>query len=403
MNSRTASWIVVGLAPPSGFVAFQRAATVSDPRMATMFVTVGTVIAASLVVLSWEVMRALRGRHSVGLARWRRPFALVAASVVTPSLTPVAWASEPPAVVVDVSTVVSPAIAGAALAMIIERRRSAVIERMSPRLMTDLELEILAEFRRRARESNVPSASENVGQSSLIVEVDPSVRVLLEAANEGDASDGQREVRSWSAIVRVLGYPEVVDAVGNRADFRKGKSLELLVWLCCNRDRMRRSAARTALWDVNVSDSTFATVMSEMRRALRELMPSVAAYDVARPTYTDAIDLTSAVVTDFDLLVAAHREFRSGGPPNALADALRNVRDVPFAGANYGWADYDGTTTRIVVAVIDASIELAQWALAERDMETATVALTAGLRTMPDHPDLLEVQSCLRQHRVLGV
>ncbi|MBM3718854.1 MAG: hypothetical protein FJW53_07795 [Actinobacteria bacterium] len=206
-----------------------------------------------------------------------------------------------------------------------------------------------------------------------------------------------------AGIVRILGHPEFTDTLDRRAVFRKKKSLELLVWLCLNRDRMRRSAARTALWEFDVSDATFATVVSEMRRALREVLPDLAPGEIARATYTDIIDLTPRIVTDVDLLLAAHREFRAGGPHAALAEALRAVRDVPFAGVNYPWADGDGTTTRIVIAVIDAAVELAEWALAEGDIAAVTVALTAGLRTMPDHPDLLAVRGNLARRRGIGV
>ena len=222
----------------------------------------------------------------------------------------------------------------------------------------------------------------------------------------GPSCGGHREVGVVSrhaGVVRIMGHPEFVGAEGRRAVFRKRKSLELLVWLSLNRDRMRRSAARNALWEVGVSDATFATVVSEMRRALREVLPDLPASEIARPTYTDVIDLTSRITTDFELLVAAHREFRDGGSPDSLAEALRGVRDAPFSGANFAWADGDGTTTRIVISVVDAAVELADWALAEGDLETASVAMTAGLRTMPEHPELLSVKSRIAKRRGIGV
>lgn len=397
------SWVIVVTAPLFAALALRGAVTVSDPDLAAVFATAGFVVTVGYALLAWELFRAVKGRHTVDLVRWRRPFALVAASIATPSLATAPWTPGPAPAVSEVSTVVSPALAGAALAVILERRRSAVIRRSNPRRLNELELETLADLRRCASGSTATSPDETHELLDLVVEVDPQVSGLLAATVDLQTSTDICQIKSWSGLVRVMGHPEVVDPAGNRAMFRKGKSLELLVWLCFNRDRMRRSAARTALWDVNISDATFATVVSEMRRALRDLMPSLSPSEIARPTYTDAIDLTPEVITDFDLLVAAHGEFRSGGSPAGLALALRAVRDVPFAGANYVWADYDGTTTRIVIAVVDASVELAHWALAEGDIEMATTALTAGLRTMPDHPDLVEVKSLLRQHRVLGV
>ncbi|MFM9226335.1 MAG: hypothetical protein ACKOQ1_06880 [Actinomycetota bacterium] len=42
-------------------------------------------------------------------------------------------------------------------------------------------------------------------------------------------------------------------------------------------------------------------------------------------------------------------------------------------------------------------------ALAEGDIDAVTVALTAGLRTMPDHPELLAVRERLVRRRGIGV
>lgn len=402
MVHRTRIGTVIVLGPVSGVVALHGATTSVDPHMVVLYSSVATVIGAAHVLLVWELLLATRHRRSAPVARWRRPFVLFAASVVTPPLASAPWPTGGPAVVADMSTVVSPAFAGAALATLLERRRSAAVGGALPRRLTDDELGTLAELRRKAR--TVVGDLDCTSPPDFLVAIDPRVDRLLRAAEEASPEDRCPETcADWSGLVRVMGYPEVVDAVGQRATFRKGKSLELLVWLCFNRDRMRRTAARTALWDVDVSDATFATVVSEMRRGLRELIPHMSADDISRPTYTDAMELSPGIVTDFDLLVTAHREFRSGGAPDGLVTALRAVRDVPFAGANYGWADYDGTTTRVVITVVGAAVELADWALAEGDVVSADVALRAGLRTMPDHPDLLEVQARLRQRRVLGV
>lgn len=404
MSRRTGLWTVIVLGPVSGVVALHGAATSVDPHMVVLYSSLTTVIGAAHVLLVWELLLATRHGRSAPVARWRRPFVLFAASVVTPPLVSAPWPSGGPPVVVDMSTVVSPALAGAALAALLERRRSAAVGGALPRRLADDELVTLAELRRNAQAGIGDLECDGTSQPDLLVAIDPRVDRLLRAAEETSLEERCPDAcTDWSGLVRVMGYPEVVDAVGHRATFRKGKSLELLVWLCFNRDRMRRTAARTALWDVDVSDATFATVVSEMRRGLRELIPHMSTDDISRPTYTDAIELSPGILTDFDLLVTAHREFRSGGAPDSLVNALRAVRDVPFAGANYGWADYDGTTTRVVISVVGAAVELADWALAEGDVAAADVALRAGLRTMPDHPDLLEIQARLRQHRVLGV
>lgn len=404
MPHRVRVWAVVVLGPLSGVVALHGASTSDDPQLVVLFSSVATVIGAAHLMLVWELMLAPCGDRTRQVARWRRPFVLFAASVVTPPLASAPWPSGGPPVVVDMSTVVSPLLAGAALATIIERRRSVALGCVVPQRPNDGGPRTLAELCDTTRTGGGELDRGGAPRPDLLVEIAPGVgrpRCTPEVTSVGERCPETRV--EWSGLVRVMGYPEVVDRVGHRAAFRKGKSLELLVWLCFNRDRMRRTAARTALWEVDVSDATFATVVSEMRRGLRELIPHMSTDDISRPTYTDAIELSPDIVTDFDVLVTAHREFRSGGSPADLVTALRAVRDVPFAGANYGWADYDGTTTRVVITVVGAAVELADWALAEGDVATADVALRAGLRTMPHHPDLLEVQARLRRRRVLGV
>ncbi|MEY2966503.1 MAG: hypothetical protein RLY50_553, partial [Actinomycetota bacterium] len=193
----------------------------------------------------------------------------------------------------------------------------------------------------------------------------------------------------WVFVVKVMGHPEVTTRAGRKVVFRKGRSLELVVWLALNRDRMSRSLVRTAMWDVDVSDSTFATVVSEMRRALHEAAPTLDRDEISRATFTDDLHLHDGVITDVELLRRATTMFTGDQcDAESLAEALSLVRGLPFAGMSYEWADLDGTTTRIVIAVIDAAVRLGEWAVANGRFDLAGVALTAGMRVMPGHPEM---------------
>jgi hypothetical protein len=75
-----------------------------------------------------------------------------------------------------------------------------------------------------------------------------------------------------------------------------------------------------------------------------------------------------------------------------IVRALSHVRDVPFAGTSYSWADLDGTTTRLVILAITAAMEVALWALDTGDMTALEIAITAGLRVFPGHEEVLAVQ-----------
>jgi hypothetical protein len=80
-----------------------------------------------------------------------------------------------------------------------------------------------------------------------------------------------------------------------------------------------------------------------------------------------------------------------------IVKALSDVRDVPFAGTSYSWADLDGTTTRLVILAITAAMEIARWALNTGDMTTFEIAVTAGLRVFPGHEELLALQEQARR------
>ena len=194
-------------------------------------------------------------------------------------------------------------------------------------------------------------------------------------------------------VVRLYGFPRVENVNGEEAVFRKSRALELLVWLSLNKQRPRRSAARTALWEYAVSDATFCTVISDMRRGLQELSPRKSSTDWFRPTYTDAISMDTQLVTDAELMSQRLEEFRKEPASwNKLADVLFTIRDAPFAGTEFSWADLDGTTTRLTILAIEASSALARWARDEGDTSLALRATSAGLKVLPGCEELLEIE-----------
>jgi two-component SAPR family response regulator len=198
---------------------------------------------------------------------------------------------------------------------------------------------------------------------------------------------------SEAVVVRLYGFPKVENVNGDEAMFRKSRALELLVWLSLNKERPRRSAARTALWEYSVSDATFCTVISDMRRGLQELLPRQSSTDWFRPTYTDAISMDTQLVTDAELMMHRLEEFRRDTSTwKGLADVLMTIRDAPFAGTEFSWADLDGSTTRLTILAIEASGELARWARDNGDVSLALCATSAGLKVLPGCEELLEIE-----------
>jgi hypothetical protein len=151
------------------------------------------------------------------------------------------------------------------------------------------------------------------------------------------------------------------------------------------------------MWEGTISDSSFATVVSDTRRGLSELCPGTDPRGWIPPTFSDELPLSDLVVSDCDLLRSAMSNFRDNPKMflGLVVHHLDSVRDLPFAGTNYRWPDLDGTTTRVVMLVLTAVNEVVEFCIESDDRYTAIQALSAGLRMMPGHDVLLRLQKKL--------
>ena len=205
----------------------------------------------------------------------------------------------------------------------------------------------------------------------------------------------------WAVMVRVLGPPAAVTARGELITFDKGKALELLVWMTEHRDASTRSAARTALWDGMVKDSTFSNVVSEVRRSLKSGHPELSEDWIPR-TFTDELPVHEAIVTDAELLEIATKNFECdrGGYVGQLVDLLAEVRNLPFSGADYAWADGEGITTSHVIKVVRAAVLVGEYAIEQGDDDLLFMATERGLRVLPGHEQLVSLR--MRGHARRG-
>jgi hypothetical protein len=152
------------------------------------------------------------------------------------------------------------------------------------------------------------------------------------------------------------------------------------------------------MWDLDVADSTFSTIVSDMRRGLAEIDQQFSRSDWLPTTYSDELPLSIRVITDDVLMAQALESFRKDSSNSfEIVRALSHVRDVPFAGTSYSWADLDGTTTRLVILALTAATEVALWALGTGDTAAFETAMTAGLRIFPGHEELLALQEQARR------
>ena len=196
----------------------------------------------------------------------------------------------------------------------------------------------------------------------------------------------------WRILVRLVGPVEVGDADGTLVGFERSKTRELLAWLATHRTRATRTSARTALWELDVRDSTFANVVSEARRSLARLVPPPGDDEWVGRTMTDALPLHELVRTDADIIEFALDVARLQPPAQAIATlspAVDLIEGVPFEGTSYLWPDAEGITSNLVLLPTTASTELAAHCLSVGDIEGVFAATGRGLRVLPGHEELI--------------
>ena len=203
--------------------------------------------------------------------------------------------------------------------------------------------------------------------------------------------------------MRVLGQVGVEAADGTAAVFERSKALELVVWLTQHRHHPTRTATRTALWETDVRDTTFANVVSDARRAMgRATSPPPGEEWLAR-TLTEELPLHEAVVTDVDLLAARLQQSEGLGAAEAigvLRPGLELVTGMPFAGTSYSWTDAEGIATSVTLLAVGAATELAAHYLAIGDAAGVFWATGRGLKALPGHEELIALR--IRAHAEVG-
>lgn len=204
-------------------------------------------------------------------------------------------------------------------------------------------------------------------------------------------------------IVGLLGGVTVTDGAGTSASWERSKTVELIAWLATHRERSTRTGARTALWELDVRDATFANVVSEARRGLARLVAPPEGEEWVARTLTEHLPLHAGVVTDADLVAERLHHARVQPPAQALATlrpAVAMIRDVPFAGTSYLWPDAEGITSNLVLLAITAASEFAGHALSLGDTDGVFWATGQGLKVLPGHEELIGLR--MRAHARAG-
>lgn len=384
----------------SVFLAHDRVSALFDSSLTLgelSSILYGCVVALGLIVITRILFGLRNSQYGLAVKQIttlvaRRETLFVSALSLIPQSTVSTVSSD---VAVPARVVLEPGVALALVARLLKRQREIFATSGQNIRLTEESSRWVYDLGRTARRAHRSGVN---GQIIPVEEAD----VLLDELIEVEESQ-PNAAEAWDVIVRLYGDPYIEGRNGSRATFAKKRSVEVLAWLSMNLERPRRSAVRTAVWDVDISDASFSTVMSDIRRGICSVTSGLDRKEVFPPTFTDSIELGISLVTDFDLLQQALFEFRNNKcSARQLASELGRIRDIPFAGANYMWADLDGTTTRMVLLALEASHELAEWARTKNDVQLCSTAVKAGLRVMPGDEQLLAIQHSFISQRSMS-
>ena len=257
-------------------------------------------------------------------------------------------------------------------------------------------------------ESDITEINELLIDADRELESFDPVTELQWADDDAEPATPEFEPRPHEIVVGLLGGVTVHARSGDAGTFERSKTVELIAWLTTHRDRATRTGARTALWDLDVRDATFANVVSEARRALARLVPPPDGEEWVARTLTEQLPVHDLVVTDSDLVEDRLAHARVQPPSQAietLRPAVELVRDMPFAGTSYLWPDAEGITSNLVLLAITATAEFGAHALSLGDTDGVFWATGKGLRVLPGHEELisLRMQAHARAGDLAGV
>ena len=207
--------------------------------------------------------------------------------------------------------------------------------------------------------------------------------------------DSADHVPAYTYMGRVLGEVAVEKADGDTVTFERGRSQELLAWMMTHDERPKRSRAKSAMWEMTVRATTFANVISDIRRTLNQFDNDDSVSDWIQRDVGDDLIVDERVVSDASLLRTA-LECADGQAPADIISCLRwpvsLLRGLPFQGSVYRWPDPEGLTSELVILATTAAAELSRAYLEIADLSGVMWATGQGLRVLPGDEELIALR-----------
>ena len=199
----------------------------------------------------------------------------------------------------------------------------------------------------------------------------------------------------YEFMVRVLGEVSVETASGDLVSFERGRSQELLAWVLTHDEHPTRSRAKAAMWDVAVRPTTFANVVSDVRRSLNRAFHEELSGDWIQRDSGDDLVVDERIVSDADVLERALQRSQGLLPEEVISNLrwpVSLLRGLPFQGEPYRWPDPEGLTSELVILSISAATTLAHAYLDVADTAGVMWATGQGLRVLPGDEDLIALR-----------
>ena len=229
--------------------------------------------------------------------------------------------------------------------------------------------------------------------------VEETTETLTTTSDETQLARVRRDsadfVPAYTYMVRVLGEVAVENADGDTVTFERGRSQELLAWMMTHDERPTRSRAKSAMWEMTVRATTFANVISDIRRTLNQFDNDDSVNDWIQRDVGDDLIVDERVVSDASLLRNAV-ECADGQAPADIISCLRwpvsLLRGLPFQGSVYRWPDPEGLTSELVILATTAAAELSRAYLEIADLSGVMWATGQGLRVLPGDEELIALR-----------